>query len=159
MTNPTTVSGSTVTTPAPAQSFLQWLEGDVIAVCQKIEAGLEVVAEDITGGLTWLGSHLGVIASTISAVQAVEAQFNSAGLEVPAVLANGIQAINNAVTGVNQALSGQSVSANAGAALNAGYQAVKVLQIAASGAAQISATLTAVATAEASPTVTGSGNE
>lgn len=143
---------TTVTTPSATTDFLQWLEGDVIAVVQKIEAGFEVFAEDLTGALTWLGGHINDIASTVTAVQGVETSLNAAGIPIPTSLANGITAINNAVSGVNAALSNQAVAADASAALQDGYKATKALQIAAAGAAQIAAGIAATsATAAASP--------
>ena len=146
-------SASTVTTTTT--SFLQWLEGDVIAVVQDIEAGFEVAAEDITGALTWLGSHISDIASTVAAVQGVETQLNAAGITIPPALANGITAINNAVSGVNAALTGNAVAANATQAVQLGYQAAKTLQIAAAGAAQIAAGIAATtATAATAPVAT-----
>lgn len=142
---------STVTTPAATTSVLQWLEGDVIALIQDVEAGVEVIAEDLTGGLSWLGSHIGEIATTITAVQGVETQLNAAGIPIPSALASGISAINSAVTGVNAALTGQAIASNAGQALSVGYQATKALQIAAAGAAQIAATLAPAPTPAVAP--------
>lgn len=143
---------TTVTTPASVTSFLQWLEGDVIAVVQDIEAGFEVAAEDITGALTWLGSHINDIASTVAAVQGVETQLNAAGIQIPASLANGITAINNAVSGVNAALTNNAIASNAPQSVQLGYQAAKTLQIAAAGAAQIAAGIAATtATAATAP--------
>lgn len=146
------MTDTTVTTPTATTDFLQWLEGDVIAIVQKIEAGFEVFAEDLTGALTWLGGHIGEIATTVTAVQSVETSLNAAGIPIPTSLANGITAINNAVTGVNEALSNQAVAANPSQALQVGYQATKALQIAAAGAAQIASNIAATpATAAASP--------
>jgi hypothetical protein len=151
----TTSATSTVTAPTATTSFLQWLEGDVIAVVQDIEAGFEVVAEDITGALTWLGSHINDIASTVVAVQSVETQLNAAGIQIPPALANGITAINNAVSGVNAALTGNAINANSSQAVQLGYQAAKTLQIAAAGAAQIAASIKATtATSSAVPAAT-----
>jgi hypothetical protein len=137
----TTIATPTTATPS---NFLQWLEGDVIALIQDIEGGLTVVANDITSALSWLGSHIGDIAATVTAVQSVETQLNAAGVPIPPALASGITAINNAVAGVDSALTGQAIAANAGQALTVGYQAAKVLQIAAAGAAQLAANIATV---------------
>lgn len=150
-TTVTTAAPSTVATPtsftAKLSADFTWLESDVVSLIQNIGAGLEVVADDITGGLTWLGSHLGVISGTIQAVQVAEASLNSAGVPLPSVLVNGINAINNAVTGVNEALTNQAVAANGGQALTLGYQAAKTLQIAAASAAAVASGITASLTA------------
>lgn len=150
MTDTSAPAASTVVAPTATTNFLQWLEGDVIAVVQDIEAGFEIVAEDITGALTWLGSHINDIASTVIAVQSVETQLNAAGIQIPPALANGITAINNAVSGVNAALTGNAIQSNATQAVQLGYQAAKTLQIAAAGAAQIAAGIKAT-TAPATP--------
>lgn len=134
-----------------ATEFLHWLEGDVIAVVQDIEAGFEVIAEDLTGALTWLGSHINDIASTVTAVQSVEAQLNAANIEIPPALANGIMAINSAVAGVNSALTNNAVASDAPKAVQLGYQAAKTLQIAAASAAQIAAAIKATSVTTTAP--------
>lgn len=140
------MTDTTTSIATPTTSFLQWLEGDVIAIVQDIEAGFEVAAADITGALTWLGSHIDDIASTVVAVQGVETQLTAAGIQIPPSLANGITAINNAVNGVNAALTGNALTTDATQAVKLGYQAAKTLQIAAAGAAQIAAGIKATAT-------------
>ena len=144
----------TTTTPAsavnPIDSFFaslkadwQVLEAEVISVIQNLGAGLEVAAEDIAYCLSWLGSHIGQIAKTVTAVQSSVVALTAAGVPIPASLANGIAQMNQAIAGVNQALNNQVVSANASSALTTGYNATKALQVAAASAAAIAATVQA----------------
>ena len=144
----------TTTTPAsavnPIDSFFaslkadwQVLEADVISVIQNLGAGIEVAAEDIAYCLSWLGSHIGQIANTVTAVQSSVVALTAAGVPIPASLANGIAQMNQAIAGVNQALNNQVVSANASSALTTGYNATKALQVAAASAAAIAATVQA----------------
>lgn len=126
----------------------QVFEGDVIAVCQKIEAGIEVAAEDLQYSLSWLGTHIGQVAQTVSAVQGSVTALSEAGIEIPDSLKNGIQEVNDAVAGVNAALNAQAVTADASTALTDGYKATKALQVAAAAAAGLAA---AVSSANAPP--------
>jgi hypothetical protein len=121
----------------------QVVEGDVITACQNIKAGIVIGAEDLTYFLGWLGSHIGDIAQTVAAVQGSVSLLTAAGVKIPPSLTAGIQQVNDAVAGVNAALSNQAVAANAGAALSDGYAATKALQIAAASAAQIAAAVSA----------------
>jgi phage-related protein len=123
----------------------QVFEGDVIAVCQNIEAGIEVAAEDLTYSLSWLGSHIGQVAQTVSAVQGSVTALTAAGITIPASLAQGIAQVNDAVAGVNAALNNQAVSANASVALTDGYKATKALQVAAASAAGLAAAVQSTA--------------
>src|ERR1035437_3770175 len=75
----------------------QVFEGDVIAVCQNIEAGIEVAAEDLTDSLSWLGPHSGQVAQAVSAVQGSVTALPAAGITTPASLAQGIAQVNDAV--------------------------------------------------------------
>ena len=126
----------------------QVFEGDVIAVCQNIEAGIEVAAEDLTYSLSWLGSHIGQVSQTVSAVQGSITALSAAGIPIPAALQSGITQLNDAVAGVNTALNSQAVSADASTALKDGYKATKALQVAAASAAGLAA---AVQSASAPP--------
>jgi len=121
----------------------QVFEGDVIAVCQNIEAGIEVAAEDLQYSLSWLGTHIGQVAQTVSAVQGSVNALSSAGIAIPPELSKGIQAVNDAVAGVNTALNNDAVSNNASTALTDGYKATKALQVAAAGAASLAAAIQA----------------
>jgi len=123
----------------------QVFEGDVIAVCQNIEAGIEVAAEDLTYSLSWLGSHIGQVAQTVSAVQGSVTALSAAGIPIPASLAKGIQEVNDAVAGVNTALNNQAVTADASTALKDGYKATKALQVAAAAAAGLAAAVQSTA--------------
>ena len=133
---------------AKVKSELQIFEGDVIAVCQKIGAGIEVAAEDLQYSLSWLGNHIGEVAQTVTAVQGSVNALNDAGIPIPAALTTGLNALNDAVAGVNMAMNNQTVSTNASAALTDGYKATKALQVAAATAAGLAA---AVASATAPP--------
>ena len=149
------MTDTTVTTAAPAASTSpicgidaffaniknEWqvFEGDVIAVCQNIEAGIVVAVEDLQYSLSWLGSHIGQVAQTVSAVQGSVTALSAAGIAIPASLTQGIQQVNDAVAGVNAALNNQAVAANASAALTDGYKATKALQVAAASAAGLAA--------------------
>jgi hypothetical protein len=145
-------------TPAPTNALdaffanikkdWQVFEGDVISVCQKIEAGVEVAAADLTYSLSWLGSHIGQVAQTVSAVQNSVSALSAAGVPIPAALGNGITQLNQAVAGVNAALNNQAVAADASTALTEGYKATKELQVAAATAAGLAA---AVQSATAPP--------
>ena len=126
----------------------QVFEGDVISVCQKIEAGIEVAAEDLTYSLSWLGTHIGQVAQTVTAVQGSVTALSAAGIPIPASLAKGIAQVNDAVAGVNSALNSQAVAADASTALTDGYKATKALQVAAATAAGLAA---AVQSATAPP--------
>ena len=117
----------------------QVFEGDVIAVCQNIEAGIEVAAEDLQYSLSWLGSHIGQVAQTVSAVQGSVTALSASGIPIPTELSNGITQLNQAVAGVNAALNNQAVAADASTALTDGYKATKALQIAAASAAGLAA--------------------
>src|ERR1035437_10316645 len=107
----------TTQVPAPANALdtffanikndWQVFEGDVISVCQKIEAGVVVAADDLTYSLSWLGSHIGQVAQTVSAVQSSVSALSAAGVRIPATLAAGIAEVNDAVAGVNAALNNQ----------------------------------------------------
>lgn len=133
----------------------QVFEGDVIAVCQNIEAGIEVAVEDLTYSLSWLGSHIGQVAQTVSAVQGSVTALSAAGVTIPDSLKKGIADVNDAVAGVNAALNNQAVSADASTALTDGYKATKALQIAAATAAGLAAAVQSAAapvTATAPPT-------
>lgn len=142
---------------ATISADFQWLEADVISVIQNIGADIEVAAEDITGALTWLGTHIGDIATTVAAVQSSVVALNAAGVPIPAALTAGIADMNNAVTGVNDALTNQAVATGAGKALTDGYQATKTLQVAAATAAGLAAAIQAatVPAAAANPAAAG----
>ena len=153
-TTQATASAATAAAPVAAVSAIdtffanlkadwQVVEGDVIALCQNIEAGIVVAAEDLTYCLSWLGSHIGEVAQTVAAVQGSVTMLTAAGVKIPASLTAGIAQVNDAVAGVNAALSNQAVSANASAALTDGYAATKALQVAAAGAASIAAAVSA----------------
>jgi hypothetical protein len=129
----------------------QLLEEDVIAVIQNIGAGVEVLAADIAQSLGWLGSHIGQVAATVTAVQASVNSLTAAGVPIPISLINGLNSMNQAVAGVNEALNNQAVSTDASTALQKGYSATKALQVAAASAAAIAAAVQA-ATAPATPT-------
>ena len=129
----------------------QVFEGDVISVCQNIEAGIEVAVEDLTYSLSWLGSHIGQVAQTVSAVQGSVTALSAAGVPIPAALATGIQQVNDAVAGVNAALNNQAVAANASTALTDGYKATKALQIAAATAAGLAAAVQSTAAPPVAP--------
>lgn len=126
----------------------QVFEGDVMAVCQKIAAGVEVVAEDLQYCLSWLGDHISEVAQTVTAVQGSVNALNDAGIPIPQELTEGLNALNDAVAGVNTAMNKQTVGANASTALTDGYKATKALQVAAATAAGLAA---AVASASAPP--------
>ena len=123
----------------------QVFEGDVIAVCQNIEADVQVAAADITYSLSWLGSHIGQVAQTVAAVQGSVTALSAAGIQIPASLAAGIQDVNDAVAGVNAALNNQAVAADASTALTDGYKATKALQVAAASAAGLAAAVSSTA--------------
>ena len=123
----------------------QVFEGDVLAVCQNIEAGIEVAAADLQYSLSWLGSHIGQVAQTVSAVQGSVTALTAAGIAIPASLAKGIADVNSAVAGVNAALNNQAVASDASTALTEGYQATKALQIAAATAAGLAAAVQSTA--------------
>lgn len=129
----------------------QIFEGDVIAVCQNIEAGIEVAAEDLNYCLSWLGSHIGEVAQTVSAVQGSVNALSAAGITIPPALTTGIQQVNDAVAGVNAALNNQAVAADARTALTDGYKATKALQIAAAGAAGLAAAIQSTLAPPATP--------
>lgn len=121
----------------------QLLEEDVISVIQNIGAGIEVVAEDIAQSLGWLGTHIGQVAATVTAVQASVNSLTAAGVPIPISLVNGLNSMNQAVAGVNAALNNQAVSTDASTALKNGYSATKALQVAAASAAAIAAAVQA----------------
>jgi len=130
----------------------QLVEEDVISVVQNIGAGIEVAAADLAQGLGWLGSHIGQVATTVTAVQASVNMLTAAGVPIPVSLVNGLSSMNQAVAGVNAALSGQAVATDAATALKDGYAATKTLQVAAASAAAIAATIqAATAPAPAAP--------
>jgi hypothetical protein len=131
----------------------QLVEEDVIAVIQNIGAAVEVAAEDIAQSLGWLGSHIGQVAATVTAVQASVNSLTAAGVPIPISLVNGLNSMNQAVAGVNEALNNQAVSTDASTALQKGYSATKALQVAAASAAAIAAAVQA-ATAPATPAAT-----
>ena len=145
----------TTQTPAPANAIdtffasikneWQIFEGDVIAVCQNIEAGIEVAVQDLNYSLSWLGSHIGQVAQTVSAVQGSVTALTAAGVTIPASLTKGIQDVNDAVAGVNAALNNQAVATDASTALTDGYKATKALQIAAATAAGLAAAVQSTA--------------
>ena len=112
------------------------LEQDVISVIQNIGAGIEVAAEDLQYCLSWLGTHIGQVAQTVSAVQSSVTALSAAGIP--------ITQLNDAVAGVNSALSNQAVAANASTALTDGYNATKSLQAVAAQVAVIAASVSAV---------------
>jgi hypothetical protein len=132
----------------------QFVEEDAIAIIQNIGAGVEVLAADIAQGLGWLGSHIGQVAATVTAVQASVNSLTAAGVPIPISLVNGLNSINQAVAGVNEALNNQAVSTDASTALQKGYSATKALQVAAASAAAIAAAVQA-ATAPAAPAAAG----
>ena len=135
----------------------QIFEGDVIAVCQNIEAGIEVAVQDLNYSLSWLGSHIGQVAQTVSAVQGSVTALSAAGIQIPASLTKGIQDVNDAVAGVNAALNNQAVAADASTALTDGYKATKALQVAAATAAGLAAAVqSTVAPVTAPAPATGS---
>ena len=149
MTDTTQAAGTPAATNAIDKFFAnlkadwQVVEGDVIALCQNIEAGIEVAAEDLTYCLSWLGNHIGEVAQTVSAVQGSVNALSAAGVPIPPALTTGIQQLNDAVAGVNAAMNNQTVGADASAALTDGYKATKALQVAAASAASIAATVSA----------------
>lgn len=121
----------------------QIVEEDVISVIQNIGADIEVAAEDIAQSLGWLGTHIGQVAATVTAVQASVNSLTAAGVPIPISLVNGLNSMNQAVAGVNAALNNQAVSTDASSALKTGYSATKALQVAAASAAAIAAAVQA----------------
>ena len=138
---------------ATIKADFEVVEGDVIALCQNIEAGIEVAAEDLTYSLSWLGSHIGEIANTVTAVQNSANSLTAAGVILPPSLVSGISQINQAVAGVNSALNNQAVTADAATALKDGYSATKALQVAAASAASIAAAVQAATAPAPAPAV------
>lgn len=130
----------------------QVVEQDVISVVQNIGAGIEVAAEDLTYCLSWLGTHIGQVAQTVAAVQSSVTALTTAGVPIPAALSSGITQLNDAVAGVNTALSNQAVAAGASKALSEGYNATKTLQAVAANVAVIAASVSAVTAPTAAPT-------
>ena len=130
----------------------QVFEEDVIAVIQNIGAGIEVAAEDLQYSLSWLGSHIGDIAATVTAVQNSANSLTAAGVILPPSLVSGISQINQAVAGVNSALNNQAVTSDAATALKDGYSATKALQVAAASAASIAAAVQAATAPAPAPT-------
>ena len=124
----------------------QVVEMDVISVIQNIGAGIEVAAEDLTYCLSWLGSHIGQVAQTVQAVQSSVTALSAAGIPIPAALTSGITQLNDAVAGVNTAMSNQAVAAGAGTALTDGYNATKALQSVAAQVAIVAAAVQGVTT-------------
>lgn len=143
---------------ATIKSDLQVGEQDVIIACQNIAADVKIVAEDLGYFIAWLGNHIGDLAGLVNIVQTSVTQLSTDGIAIPTQLTNGITAINQAVAGVNAALSNESVNTNASKALTDGYQAAKALQIAAAGAAAIASSLAATTapTPAAAPAATAS---
>lgn len=146
MTDTTTPKLAIDTFFANLKNNWQVVEQDVISVVQNIGAGLEVAAEDLTYCLSWLGSHIGQVAQTVSAVQSSVTALSAAGVSIPPELTSGITSLNQAIAGVNTALSNQAVAANASSALSEGYNATKVLQGVAANVAVIAASVKAVTT-------------
>lgn len=142
----TTTTAAASATVNPINTFFahlaadwQLVEEDVISVIQNIGADIEVAAADIAQCLGWLGTHIAQIATTVTAVQASVNSLTAAGVPIPVSLVNGLNSINQAVAGVNEALANQAVSTNASTALQTGYSATKALQVAAASAAAIAA--------------------
>ena len=156
-----TTQAAATPAPAPANALAtffshitadwQIFEGDVISVCQNIEAGVEVLAEDLQYCLSWLGSHIGEVAQTVQAVQGSVNALSAAGIAIPPALTSGVQALNDAVAGVNAALSNDAVAANASTALTDGYKATKALQVAAASAAGLAAAIQSTVAPPATP--------
>ena len=132
----------TDTTVIPAESFqqkindffahlksdVQWLEADVIAICQNIYAGAEIALEDLQGALGFLGTHIGEVATTVTAVQTGFTALQLSGAPIPAALTSGLNAIAEATAGVQAALNNQAVKNNPSKAMTDGYDATKILQ-------------------------------
>lgn len=131
---------------ATLKSDIQVFEQDVISLCQNIGAGIEVAAEDISWGLSWLGGHIGQVSQTLTAVQSSLTAINAAGVAIPASLLNSVAQMNQAAAGVTAALNNQTLSADASKALTTGYQATKALQVAAASAAAIAASVQVTST-------------
>ena len=129
----------------------QVVEQDVISVIQNIGAGLVVAEQDLTYCLSWLGSHIGQVAQTVAAVQSSVTALGAAGIPIPPALTNGITQLNDAVAGVNDALSNQAVAAGSSTALTNGYNATKTLQAVAANVAVIAASVSAVTAPTAAP--------
>ena|ERR1700690_585748 len=130
----------------------QVLEADVISVIQNLGAGIAVAEVDLTYCLSWLGSHIGQVAQTVAAVQSSVTALGVAGVPIPVALTSGISQLNDAVAGVNIALSNQAVAAGSSTALTAGYNATKQLQVVAAQVAVIAASVQAVTTPATAPT-------
>lgn len=137
---------------ARLKSDIQVFEQDVMAVIQNIGAGIEVGAEDLQYSLSWLGTHIGQIAQTVSAVQSSVNGLAAAGVPIPASITSGIQQLNDAVTGVDTALSNEAVTNDASTALVGGYNAAKTLQAVAANVAVLAASVNA-ATAPTTPAI------
>lgn len=120
---------------------VQILESDVLGFVQKIGAGLEVVAEDLQQGLSWLGSHIGLISETVTAINTSVSEAEASGVPIPPAMTTGLAELQNAMTGVTQALNSQTMTSNPSAALSNGYYAAKALMVAAGSAATVAGTL------------------
>ena len=131
---------------AHLKADVEWLEADIISICQNIEAGAEIALEDLQGALGFLGSHIGQIATTVTAVQTGFSVLQASGAPVPAALTSGLSAIEEATAGVQAALNNQAVQANPSKAMTEGYNATKVLQQVAAQAANVLATLPSTTT-------------
>lgn len=122
---------------AHLQSDVQWLEADVIQICQNIYAGAEIALEDLQGALGFLGTHIGEVAKTVTAVQTGFTVLQASGAPIPAALTTGLSAIEEATAGVQAALNNEAVQANPSKAMTDGYDATKVLQQVAAQAANV----------------------
>ena len=153
MTDTTAPTNAINTFFSSLEADWQVFEEDVISVIQNIGAGIEVAAEDLQYSLSWLGSHIGEIANTVTAVQNSANSLTAAGIILPPSLVSGISQINQAVAGVNSALNNQAVTADAATALKDGYSATKALQVAAASAASIAAAVQAATAPAPAPAV------
>lgn len=139
---------------AHLKADVQWVEADLIELCQNIYAGAEVALEDLQGALGFLGTHISDVAGTVTAVQTGFSALQAAGAPIPAALTSGLNAIAEATAGVQAALNNQAVQANPSKAMTDGYDATKVLQQVAAQTANILKSLPSTTTPSTTSTST-----
>lgn len=131
----------------PVTSFLQnletaiesgWQKNEVfvLGLIVKIKAGIQVIESDIAAANIWITSHAPAIVSDIQGVLSIFQSLTAAGtLTITPTMQAAVNDANEAITALNAYTASIKSGSGTGAALVAGYTAVKQATAAHSGAA------------------------
>lgn len=97
---------------------------------QSAKNGVTIVESDLAAFWAWLGSHTGEIAADAQMITNAINSLRSVGIPIPAAVGVAVVGMNAAVAGMNAAFTAQNAGASTVAAIQQGYTAAKLAQVA-----------------------------